>query len=134
MRLTYTQPQQERGKTSEDSDEIEVRLTKLEDGQRIEQEIIFESEDPVFDGIMRVIWAHRRGCKGMADPARLARRVEMHAQPDRNLPAPRSTLPTSLTAFASSRPRRSPKEGLPRLRGLRAETSGASCLRAFLAI
>jgi uncharacterized protein YndB with AHSA1/START domain len=56
MRLTYAAPQQGRGKTSEDSDEVEVRLTKLEDGQRIEQDVLFESEDPAFGGIMRVIW------------------------------------------------------------------------------
>lgn len=56
MRLTYAEPQKGRGKSSEDSDEVEVRLTKLEDGQRIEQEVTFESEDPAFSGIMRMIW------------------------------------------------------------------------------
>lgn len=56
MRLTYTQPAQGRGKTSDDSDVVEVRLTKLEDGQRVEQEVAFESEDPAFSGTMRVIW------------------------------------------------------------------------------
>lgn len=56
MRLTYADPQQGRGKTSEDSDEVEVRLIKLEDGRRIEQEAIFESEDPAFSGIMRMTW------------------------------------------------------------------------------
>jgi uncharacterized protein YndB with AHSA1/START domain len=56
MRLTYAAPQQGRGKTSEDSDEVEVRLTKLEDGRRIEQEVNFESEDPSFSGVMRMIW------------------------------------------------------------------------------
>ncbi len=56
MRLTYTEPQHGRGKTSADSDEVEVRLTKLEDGRRIEQEVSFESEDPAFSGVMRMIW------------------------------------------------------------------------------
>jgi uncharacterized protein YndB with AHSA1/START domain len=56
MRLTYAEPQREGGKTSEDSDEVEVRLTKLEDGRRIEQEVNFESEDPSFSGVMRTIW------------------------------------------------------------------------------
>ena len=46
MRLTYAEPQQGRGKTSEDYDEVDLRLTKLEDGRKIEQEIEFESEDP----------------------------------------------------------------------------------------
>lgn len=56
MRLTYEEPQQGRGKTSDNSDEVEVRLTKLEDGRRIEQEVTFESEDPSFSGVMRMIW------------------------------------------------------------------------------
>lgn len=56
MRLTYTDLQKVRGKTSEDSDEVEVHLLKLEDGQKIEQEVTFESEDPAFSGIMRMIW------------------------------------------------------------------------------
>jgi len=56
MRLTYAESQQGRGKTSEDSDEVEARLTKLEEGRRIEQEINFESEDPSFSGTMRMIW------------------------------------------------------------------------------
>ena len=56
MRLTYAEPQQGQGKTSEDSDEVEVHLTKLEDGRRIEQEVTFESEDPAFSGIMRMVW------------------------------------------------------------------------------
>jgi len=56
MRLTYAEPEPGQGKTSEDSDEVEVRLTKLEDGRRIEQEVTFESEDPSFSGVMRMIW------------------------------------------------------------------------------
>lgn len=56
MRLTYAEPRQVRGKSSEDSDEVEVRLTKLDDGRRIEWEVTFESEDPAFSGIMRMIW------------------------------------------------------------------------------
>jgi uncharacterized protein YndB with AHSA1/START domain len=56
MRLTYKEPGQGQGKTSEDSDEVEVRLTKLENEQRIEQEVAFESEDAAFSGIMRLIW------------------------------------------------------------------------------
>ena len=40
----------------EDSDEVEVRLMKLEDGRKIEQEVIFTSEDPAFSGVMRMIW------------------------------------------------------------------------------
>lgn len=56
MRLTYARPQHGQGKTSADADEVEVRLTKLEDGQRIEQEVTFQSEDRAFSGVMRMIW------------------------------------------------------------------------------
>lgn len=56
MRLTYAEPQQGRGKTSDESDEVEVRILRLEEGQRIEQEVTFESEDAAFSGIMRMIW------------------------------------------------------------------------------
>lgn len=59
LRLTYTEPQHGRGKSSEDSDEVEVHLTKLEDGRRIEWEVTFDSEDPAFSGIMRMIWTFR---------------------------------------------------------------------------
>lgn len=59
MRLTYVDPQGERGKTSEDSDDVEVHLTKVEDGQRIEQEITFGSEDAAFSGVMRMTWTFR---------------------------------------------------------------------------
>jgi uncharacterized protein YndB with AHSA1/START domain len=55
MRLTYAEPQSAPGKTSDNTDEVEVRLTKLVDGQRIEQEVTFASEDPAFSGIMRMI-------------------------------------------------------------------------------
>jgi uncharacterized protein YndB with AHSA1/START domain len=56
MRLTYKEPQAQAGKTAEDADEFEVRLIQLREGERIEQEIVFESNDPAFAGIMRMIW------------------------------------------------------------------------------
>ena len=57
MKLTYTGAQEGRGKTSENSDEVEVRLTMLEVGRKIKQEVNFESDDPAFSGVMRMIWA-----------------------------------------------------------------------------
>lgn len=56
MRLTFKDAQQGTGKTSEDSDEVEVRLIQVEAGIRIEQEVAFESDDPAFAGIMRMVW------------------------------------------------------------------------------
>jgi uncharacterized protein YndB with AHSA1/START domain len=64
MRLTYAEPQQGRGKTSEDYDEVDLRLTKLEDGRKIEQEIEFESKDPLFSGVMRMIWTFQPQSEG----------------------------------------------------------------------
>lgn len=59
MRLTYAEPHVGRGKTSEDADDVDVRLTTLDVGRRIEQEIAFESDDPAFAGVMRMVWALR---------------------------------------------------------------------------
>lgn len=56
MRLTYMDQQAGQGKTTETSDEIEVRLTRLEPSHRIEQNVVFESDDPAFAGIMRMVW------------------------------------------------------------------------------
>jgi uncharacterized protein YndB with AHSA1/START domain len=60
MRLTYAAPPQGGGKTSADTDEVEVRLTRLEPGRAIEQEIVFESDDPAFAGVMSMAWAMER--------------------------------------------------------------------------
>jgi uncharacterized protein YndB with AHSA1/START domain len=64
MRLTYVEPDHGHGKTTEASDEVEVRLTKIEDGLRIEQEVFFESEDPAFSGIMRMTWTFQSLVEG----------------------------------------------------------------------
>jgi uncharacterized protein YndB with AHSA1/START domain len=56
MRLAFRDPEQGAGKTSDDSDEVEVRLIRLEEGKRIEQEVAFESDDPAFAGLMRMVW------------------------------------------------------------------------------
>jgi uncharacterized protein YndB with AHSA1/START domain len=56
MRLTYKDSTDGRGKSSDNTDEVEVRFTKLIDGKRIEQAITFESDDPEFSGVMRMIW------------------------------------------------------------------------------
>lgn len=56
MRLKYEDATEARGKTSEDTDEVHVRITKLVTDQRIEQSVTFESDDPGFSGEMSVIW------------------------------------------------------------------------------
>jgi uncharacterized protein YndB with AHSA1/START domain len=64
MRLTYKNPETGRGKTSEDADEVEVRFVKLINPKRIEQEVIFESDDPAFSGVMRMTWMFDGGKDG----------------------------------------------------------------------
>lgn len=56
MRLTYPEPYRGRGKSSDDADDVEVRVTRLEEGRTIEQEVTFDSRDPAFRGIMRMTW------------------------------------------------------------------------------
>src|SRR5688572_27879882 len=41
MRLSYKEPQQSPGKTSENADEVEVRFVKLVPAERIEQTVTF---------------------------------------------------------------------------------------------
>jgi len=57
MRLTFRGPEKRIGKTTEDSDHVEVRLIRLEEGKRIEQEVVIESDDPAFAGLMRMVWS-----------------------------------------------------------------------------
>lgn len=64
IRLTYEDPARGQGKTTAESDEVEVRFVRLEPGRRIEQEVIFESDDPQFAGTMRVTWTFERDGKG----------------------------------------------------------------------
>ena len=60
MRLTYAASHRGRGKTSEDADEVMVRLTRLVPGRLVEQEVAFESEDASFAGRMRMAWTMAR--------------------------------------------------------------------------
>ena len=56
MRLTYAERDRGQGKTSEDADEMTVRLTRLVEGRSIEQAVVFESEDPACAGTMHMTW------------------------------------------------------------------------------
>jgi uncharacterized protein YndB with AHSA1/START domain len=56
MRLTYDDPGGGRGKSSAESDDVEVRFLRLIEGRRIEQAVTFDSEDPRFTGVMRMTW------------------------------------------------------------------------------
>jgi uncharacterized protein YndB with AHSA1/START domain len=56
VRLTYSEPQDAAGKTTEDSDDVEVRFVRLVPRERIEQAVTFDREDPAFSGGMRMVW------------------------------------------------------------------------------
>lgn len=56
MRLTYGDAGGRHGKTTQDSDAVEVRFTRLAEGREIGQAVDFESEDPGFRGTMRMTW------------------------------------------------------------------------------
>ena len=56
LRLTYVGENHGRGKSSSDSDDVEVRLVRLVRDSRIEQAVTFDSEDPRYSGVMTVTW------------------------------------------------------------------------------
>lgn len=56
MRLTYTGAHHGPGKSSADSDHVEVRFIRLVQDRRIEQAVTFDSEDPRFSGVMKMTW------------------------------------------------------------------------------
>lgn len=62
--LTYENRSDAPGKTSADSDVSEVRISELVPSERIVQEIDFESDDPAFQGTMRMEWNLRSTDEG----------------------------------------------------------------------
>lgn len=56
MRLTYPRARRSSGKSAAGHDEVEARFVRLQAGKRIEQDVVFESADPAFSGVMRMIW------------------------------------------------------------------------------
>jgi len=62
--LTYDDASGAPGKTSTDSDVSEVRIARLVPGERIVQEVDFETDDPAFQGTMRMEWTLRSGNEG----------------------------------------------------------------------
>jgi uncharacterized protein YndB with AHSA1/START domain len=72
--LTYKDASDAPGKTSAESDVSEVRISQLVPGERIAQEIDFESDDPAFQGTMRMEWK-LRSVDGGTDVEVVARNV-----------------------------------------------------------
>jgi uncharacterized protein YndB with AHSA1/START domain len=57
MRLRYKEPQHTPGKTSADTDEVCVKITKLVANELIVQSVAFESNDVQFAGEMTIRWS-----------------------------------------------------------------------------
>lgn len=62
--LTYDDADDAPGKTSSNSDVSEVRISRIVPGERIVQHIDFESDDPAFQGTMRMEWSLRDHAEG----------------------------------------------------------------------
>lgn len=72
--LTYDDASGAPGKTSADSDVSEVRIAELVPGERMVHEVVFESDDPAFQGTMRMEWTLRGAAEG-TDVEVIARNV-----------------------------------------------------------
>jgi uncharacterized protein YndB with AHSA1/START domain len=103
MRLTYKNSQDGRGKTSDNADEVEVRLIKLWGARRIEQAVTFESDDPEFSGVMRITWTFEPAKNGTLVTIR-AEEVPRGIRPEDHEAGMNSTL-DNLASFLSGQPR-----------------------------
>jgi uncharacterized protein YndB with AHSA1/START domain len=56
MILTYDDPVANAGKSGDGHDVVEGRFGGIEPGERLDQLIEFESDDPAFAGTMRMVW------------------------------------------------------------------------------
>jgi uncharacterized protein YndB with AHSA1/START domain len=57
--LTYDDPTAARGKSSDDSDTVDVRYVDIVPNDRVVQAVDFVSDDPAFAGTMTMTWAVR---------------------------------------------------------------------------
>lgn len=102
MRLTYLDPQAGQGKTADQADEVQVQLVSIAEGQRIEQEVVFESEDPAFAGTMRMAWMFEAAGRGTRVTVRAENVPEGIRTEDHEMGL-RSTL-ANLAAFVGAAP------------------------------
>ncbi|TGG91734.1 ATPase [Natronospirillum operosum] len=98
MRLTYSEPGQ--GKTTADADEFSAQWVRLVDGECIEQAIAFDSSDPQFAGVMRMIWTFQPGTDGTLVTVR-CENVPAGIRPEDHEVGLNSTL-ANLAAFLES--------------------------------
>jgi len=57
MRLTYAEAPESGGKSSADSDVVDVRFVEIVPDERVVQAVDFESDDPSFAGTMTMTWS-----------------------------------------------------------------------------
>jgi uncharacterized protein YndB with AHSA1/START domain len=57
--LTYAEPSGDRGKSSADSDVVEVRYVDIVPNESVVQAVDFVSDDPMFAGTMTMTWVVR---------------------------------------------------------------------------
>jgi uncharacterized protein YndB with AHSA1/START domain len=62
--LTHDDASRASGKSSADSDVAEVRIVHLVQGERLTQEVVFESDDPTVQGTMEMEWILDAGAEG----------------------------------------------------------------------
>lgn len=98
MRLVYGEERHTQGKTSEDSDEAEVRFISLVPDERIEHAVVFDSGDPAFSGEMRIAWTFEPGPNGTLVTVR-CENVPGGIRPEDHQAGLNSTL-ENLAAFA----------------------------------
>lgn len=97
MRLTYKDSEGRYGKTSDNTDEVEVRFVQIVHEKRIEEAVTFESDDPDFSGVMHMIWTFEAVDNGTLVTIR-AEDVPSGIRPEDHAAGMNSTL-DNLTAF-----------------------------------
>jgi uncharacterized protein YndB with AHSA1/START domain len=70
--LTYEDPSNGSGKTTADSDSVDVRFVDVVPGRKLVQAVEFVSDDPAFSGTMRMTWT--------LDPVAGGTRINISAQ------------------------------------------------------
>lgn len=72
MRLTHKNVDDGQGKTTGNTDEVDVRFLRLIESRRIEQAVVFKSDDPKLAGVMRMTWTFDTATDGTVVTVRAA--------------------------------------------------------------
>ena len=102
MRLSYDEPVHTPGKSSEHSDEVEVRFVELVEGRRIVQAVTFETDRRELSGQMKITWTLEEAERG-TEVTVSCENVPEGMRPDDHQAGLTSTL-ENLAAFTEGRP------------------------------